>query len=347
MEVMIPPPSPDFDFASGRSTPYAPSTPKRFGEYYFSAPTSPSRMDDFYHDLDVELSSSTAGNHHGASMTKDAGEYDEEEEQEDFAFDFFKGSDSASLSAEELFDGGKIRSLKPPPFRPEVAGKSPVRSPRSPVRQGMRTVKADDGRKNRPEKERGRDQAPGSTGGPRAARSLSPYRVSSYPWEVEEKEKRRRQQQQLHQKPKSSHQQGGQLPPPPASSSSKGDSGSASKKWKLKDFFLFRSASEGRATDKDPFQKYAGVFKKQEETRNSSLKSGTSVADSPGAGSISRRRRRPGPVSAHELHYTVNKALSEDLKKRTFLPYKQGILGRLAFNPAVHALANGFGSLNR
>ncbi|KAK4782161.1 hypothetical protein SAY86_016263 [Trapa natans] len=343
MEVMIPPTSRDFDFGSGRSTPCGPSTPKRFGEYYFSAPTSPSRMADLYGYIDVELSSSTTGNHHGGSRPKASGEVENEEgEEEDFAFDFYKGSDSTSLSAEELFDGGKIRPLKPPPPQTELARKSPARSPRSPVRQGKRTDKEDDGGKNKQEQERGRGRAPAGSGGPRAARSLSPYRVSSYPWEEDEKEKR---QQQLHPKPKSSHQQGSLPRLPPAAGSSKGDSGSTSKKWKLKDFFLFRSASEGRATDKDPFGKFAGVFKKQEEMKNSNF--GRGAADSPGAGSTSRRRRRPGPVSAHELHYTVNKAVSEDLKKRTFLPYKQGILGRLAFNPAVHALANGFGSLYR
>lgn len=356
MEVMIPPPSPEFDFCSGRSTPYvlsAPSTPKRLGEYYFSAPTSPSRMADFYRDFD-EFSSMSGTDHGGSSSSIPFG-WEEKpgtprspkggKDEEDFAFDFCKGLESASLSAEELFDGGKIRPLKPPP-RPQVPDKSPVHSPRSLVRQGKRIItgalmsprrkgKDSEARKNKSGQERGRDRAPGSGAGPRAARSLSPYRVSSYPWEEEEKEK-----QQIHQKLNSNQRQS-------LSSSSKGGSGSGSvsKKWKLKDFFLFRSASEGRATDKDPFRKYAGIFKKQEEIRNSSFRS-AAAAESPG--SISRRsRRRPGPVSAHELHYTVNKAVSEDMKKRTFLPYKQGILGRLAFNPAVHALANGFGSLYR
>nr|KYP50945.1 hypothetical protein KK1_027305 [Cajanus cajan] len=40
--------------------------------------------------------------------------------------------------------------------------------------------------------------------------------------------------------------------------------------------------------------------------------------------------RKKGPVSAHELHYAMKKAESEDMKKKTFLPYRQGILGRLA-----------------
>lgn len=40
--------------------------------------------------------------------------------------------------------------------------------------------------------------------------------------------------------------------------------------------------------------------------------------------------RRKGPVSAHELHYAMKKAESQDMKKKTFLPYRQGILGRLS-----------------
>nr|GEX57194.1 hypothetical protein [Tanacetum cinerariifolium] len=111
-------------------------------------------------------------------------------------------------------------------------------------------------------------------------------------------------------------------------------SGKGSKKWSFMDFFLFRSASDGRAMDNDPLKKYSEIFRKHDEDiRHSSFR------DPHGSGSSKRR----GKVSAHELHYTVNRAVSNDMKKKTFLPYKQGILGRLAFNPTVHALSNGFG----
>ncbi|KAL2347843.1 hypothetical protein Fmac_001843 [Flemingia macrophylla] len=90
------------------------------------------------------------------------------------------------------------------------------------------------------------------------------------------------------------------------------------RKWRIKDFLLFRSASEGRASDKDPFRKYAVLSKTtaHEDVRNSSFRSAQS------SGSVSRRR---GPVSAHELHYTVNRAASVQSKKKTLLPYKQGL----------------------
>ncbi|XP_071731452.1 uncharacterized protein [Rutidosis leptorrhynchoides] len=116
-------------------------------------------------------------------------------------------------------------------------------------------------------------------------------------------------------------------------------SGKGSKKWSFMDLFLFRSASDGRALDNDPLKKYSAIFRKHDEDfRNSSMRSDRGSGSGSGSGS-----KRRGKVSAHELHYNVNRAVSNDMKKKTFLPYKQGILGRLAFNPTVNALANGFG----
>lgn len=215
-----------------------------------------------------------------------------------------------------------------------ITGKAPLMPQRKSKESVSIKPAMEKGQKKKPEQERGRGRAPFSGSGRRAARSLSPYRVSSHPWEKEE-EKEKQHLQKLYNNNKNQNQN--QSSPSTPISSSKG-SGTASKKWRLKDFFLFRSASEGRAADKDPFRKYAAVFKRQEDTS-----SGQPTMESPG----SILRRRSGPISAHELHYTVNKAVSEDLKKRSFLPYKRGILGMLAFNPAVHGLANGFGSLYR
>ncbi|KAI3684765.1 hypothetical protein L6452_33991 [Arctium lappa] len=93
-----------------------------------------------------------------------------------------------------------------------------------------------------------------------------------------------------------------------------------SKKWSFMDLFLFRSASDGRAMDRDPLKKYSAIFRKHDQD----------IRNSGGSGSMSKRR---GRVSPHELHYTVNRAVSNDMKKKTYLPYKQGILGRFSFNP--------------
>ncbi|KAK4429045.1 hypothetical protein Salat_1204500 [Sesamum alatum] len=342
MEVVIPSPSHnfDFDFNSARSSPHVspPSTPKPFGEYYFSAPTSPSHLSQFYRDFDEFSVAGNGSRRGGSSSPVPFGD--------DFAFDVISEDwESASLSADELFDGGVIKPLKPPPPRlhlPAAARVSehvmlekPATVSASPISQTRKIIQGAFSPRRKSSKEReallGKNATRAAAGSQRgrerggdlpksssrrAARSLSPLRDVQYPWE-EEKE-------QAHNA-KSSSQSTlcSALSTAPAK-------GGGHKKWRLKDFFLFRSASEGRAADKDPLKKYTAAF------RHSSFRS----VDSPGSGSGSRRR---GPVSAHELHYTMNRAVSEDLKKKTFLPYKQGILGRLAFNPAVHALANGFG----
>ncbi|KAH7846726.1 hypothetical protein Vadar_017409 [Vaccinium darrowii] len=332
----------------GVVTPYlsAPSTPKnRFGDYFFSAPTSPRRISEFYKEFDdVSLTRRSVAAvpfdwEEKPGTPKSTQPNTTSEDGDDFAFDVSEETEkSRILPAEELFDCGKIRPLKPPPqikLRSETGDsqiwrRSPVSdgrgvfSPRKkkefdPVGKGVADVE-----KRAEKEERGRERVSSlssSNSGRRGTRSVSPYRVSKYPWEEQ-------QQQQQQQTENTSI-----LSKTPAFSPS---SSKSKRKWRLRDFFLFRSASEGRAADRDPLRKYTAFFRRRENVKYSSFKS----VEGSDSGSSLRRR---GQVSAHELHYTANRAVSEDLKKKTFLPYKQGILGRLAFNPAVHALANGFG----
>ncbi|KAK1427386.1 hypothetical protein QVD17_16069 [Tagetes erecta] len=113
--------------------------------------------------------------------------------------------------------------------------------------------------------------------------------------------------------PDISEHRGQQMAPPSSVSSS--DNGS--RIWSFIDLLLFRSASDGRAMDADPLKKYSAKFRKHDQDiRNS--------------GSMSKRT---GRLSAHELHYNVNRAVSIDMKKKTYLPYKQGLLGKFSFNP--------------
>ncbi|CAA2996153.1 Hypothetical predicted protein [Olea europaea subsp. europaea] len=290
MEVIKPIHHTDFDFNSTRfyqqisST--APSTPKRFEEYYCSAPSSPTHFSQFYRQDNFDDTPVTGGSAAAAAF----------KDEDKFAFN---ASETASLTAEELFDGGILRPLKPTPQKRNFISQL---QPKSHTLPGKKTIKgafsSRDEKEAYPsvkrilEHERGRETSINSySSSRRATRSVSPLRISENPLEGEE------EIQKQHNIKNSSCSS--------ICSSSKGH-----KKWRLKDFFLFRSASEGRAADKDPLKKYtAAVFRRHQ---NSSFKG----IDSP---------------------------VSEDLKKKTFLPYKQGILGRLAFNPAVHALANGFG----
>lgn len=294
MEVAAPL-SPDFDFNSSIYA-SAPSTPKLMGEYYFSAPPSPTQITEFYRKFDELLISDDTQRSNSLATVPFAWEekpgvpksltklFDN-----DFAFDVISGElhRDSSASAEDLFQGGVIKSN-------EIEYEPP--------------------------QERGRDRhntngLPSSRS--RRTRSLPPFRGFEQQPPVPEN--------------MTTH--------PTLSSCTTlavSGSGKGSKKWSFMDLFLFRSASDGRAMDKDPFKKYSATFRKHDEDfRNSTLRS-----DRSGSGSGSKRR---GRVSAHELHYNVNRAVSNDMKKKTFLPYKQGILGRLAFNPSVNALANGFG----
>ncbi|KAM1134063.1 uncharacterized protein LOC126632469 [Malus sylvestris] len=345
MEVIIPSRAAmDFDFNSARSSQSVtePSTPRRFGDFYMSAPTSPTRMSEFYRDFEEFSNMSNWEDDEAASQAATPKSPKSPKREDDFgfvdfAFDVGEDVQRTSLSAEELFDGGIIRPFNKPPPTPSFFRQ--VLSPRR--KKGKEYPKTQmDNTTRRSERiseqqQRGRERTPAalssSLSGRRATRSVSPLRVSEYQWVEEEKQNQQQQRKQ---------QQNNKQLTPKAMFTSCTDS-KASRKWKLKDFLLFRSASEGRATDKDPFTKYLTLFRKNEDVKNSSFRS----IDSPASVSISRRRGPP--VSAHELHYTANKAVSNDMKKKTFLPYKQGILGRLAFNPAVSALANGFGSLSR
>lgn len=316
----------------------APSSPRRFTEFYsyFSAPTSPSRVSEFYRHFE-DFSRSNSRHSSTAAVPFDWEETPgtpkhAKKVEDDFAFDLARDSETASRTAEELFDGGKIKPLKLPPAFQFVDDhedgvtnynlKSPLLSPRSPrspkeiIRQVFSPrkrkddddpfrVAADNARKKVEEEgggRRGRAPAMAPSGSRRGTRSLSPYRVSVFPWDYEDEKQNTKEPSP---NPKT----------PP--SSSKG----SSRRWRLKDFLLFRSKSESHATEKSSFSKYPSFFRKiQEDVKNSSFRSNDSSGSS----------RRKGPVSAHERYYTTNKAAREDLKKKTSLPYKQGIWGRFA-----------------
>lgn len=75
---------------------------------------------------------------------------------------------------------------------------------------------------------------------------------------------------------------------------------------------------------------------KQKQKRNKQVSVKKAVNEKPANG-ISKRRVLP---SAHEFHYTANRAQAEEMKKRTCLPYRQGLFGCLGFS------SKGYGALN-
>ncbi|KAK8941316.1 hypothetical protein KSP39_PZI010253 [Platanthera zijinensis] len=127
-----------------------------------------------------------------------------------------------------------------------------------------------------------------------------------------------------------------------------------SRRWRLKDILLFRSASEGRPIvggNRDHRWKYAvlssftsfssssstGRKKGEEESRCRSFSSSER-----GRGG-SARRGAVTDTSAHEIHYTVNRAAAEERRKKTPLPYQPyGMFSCLRFNPAIGSILDGF-----
>ncbi|KGN55168.1 uncharacterized protein LOC101222235 [Cucumis sativus] len=288
MEVAVPSPSRDYHFHGGRSRVSTIPTTNVFGNYFYSAPSSPMRMSEF-----------DRGFNESQSSRKD----EPEMEDEDFAFDICQQLEATTLSADELFDDGKIRPLETPPQSPISQQNKIFQNTYSTERRKgpTETINEKTERKKEQKRGRGRNPALSSSASRRAVRSLSPNRVSSSPWD----------EKQLRLTPGS----------PATGTNSNTTSSKGSRRWRLRD--LFRSASEGRGTGKDPLRKYSTVHKKPEEVKHMSIKFNHS---------------RNGPVSVYEPHFSLNKAASED-KKKTFLPYK-GILGGLLFNPAAHMHTN-------
>ncbi|WCJ33755.1 hypothetical protein M5689_015094 [Euphorbia peplus] len=333
MEVAVPL---DFNFDSNCSSPYitAPSTPQRFGNLYRD-----SHLDSYPSNSAFSLVTSRSRN-----ATNSSQDFDFLDDDHDFEFDFSGQLDRASLSADELFDGGKIRPLRPPPEYYSSTVSSPGRSPRSrnPSKKDSsepRTRKSTNQEQEQDqERPRGRERnASGSSKSPnyihKGSRSLSPFRVSDLIHDEE------------FDNSNDDHGGSGKISntkPSYASTflSAISFSSKGYKKWKLKDLLLFRSASEGRAIGKDQLNKYTVLSKRSEvlaeDVKNSSFRSTDSSV-----GSSSRRR---GRVSAHELHYTANRAVAEEMKRKTVLPYKHGLLGCLGFN---HDISRGIGSLTR
>ncbi|PKA49125.1 hypothetical protein AXF42_Ash010810 [Apostasia shenzhenica] len=321
MEVALPTARPpEFIFDSAAASPYAtaPSSPRPFGEpfnyhyHYSSAPTSPTRAAALYaHFSSAWEAQEPASPRNGSGGSTGGGELFE------FAFDSGKqqGVGEQPLpvisTADELFEKGQIRPLQPPP-QPAAAV-------------------------NNTSGERGRERssfAASSGNRARESRSLSPLR----------------NQHGYFTKNAAGDAvsgDGGRLPAPSFVK------GGGSKKWRLKDLLLFRSASEGRATgrgSRDPLRKYSllpsfspfsslgsSSSKKKggEDSRNGSFRSTDSGC------SFARRSGTPA-ASAHEVHYTMNRAAAEGQRKKTPLPYhRHGLFSCLQFNPAIRSITRG------
>ncbi|XP_074320949.1 uncharacterized protein LOC141657571 [Silene latifolia] len=125
--------------------------------------------------------------------------------------------------------------------------------------------------------------------------------------------------------------------PASASSSRCSSAGRSSKRWVfLKDFL--RSKSEGSSNNK--FWHNINVSfspSKEKEKRTETAKEKEVTAKKKTAATAAAKRR-----SAHEMHYAANRAQAEEMRKKTYLPYRQGLLGCLGFNSKSYGALNGF-----
>ncbi|KAM0883476.1 hypothetical protein ACQ4PT_031620 [Festuca glaucescens] len=329
----------DDDIDSTCSTPFAsaPSSPGRSpavfgGGYFFSAPASP------IHHLLFSSSSAASGATNGGGY---GGLGDAEFE--------FGGPCEHMISADELFQNGQIRPLTLSPLPDLDPGSD------------------DDGDCADQRPARRREAALRSGSVHRRARSMSPTRSES---------PRLKLLNALVPAPDLA-----QEAPPPVTASSRSSSSSStssssssassargSRRWVvLKDMLLHRSKSE-------PGSAHAAAAAKPEKTwqfshswasrekviaklrgARPSPPSEAAAADSGGAGAGEEsrttqgqgrgkgRRRSTTVAAAHERLYAApNRAQAEEMRRRTFLPYRQGVLGCLGFSSRGYGALRGF-----
>ncbi|KAM7275863.1 hypothetical protein ACFE04_017729 [Oxalis oulophora] len=331
------------DFDSTCSTPYvsAPSSPGRglppsHHGYFFSAPASP---------MHFVLSSSATCSH--VDTTSSTTQTDDFEFSSRFSSN---GTTAVGLvrSADELFLNGQIRPIK----LASHLQKPQILAPLIDLEDDEDNVddegEGDAVNGNR----RGRDKLKlRSRSVHRKARSLSPLRNAEFQWRdnKEDNDKIITIEPENEIEPVSTET----TPSGSASTSrSSSTSGRNSKKWiSFKDLLYYRSKSEGRANSKDKFwsnisfsptkeKKISESLQKPKQKQTERKKSGLGRPEN---GVAAKRRGSSGHgPSPHELHYTVNRAQAEEMKKRTYLPYRQGLFGCLGFSSKGYSAFNGF-----
>ncbi|KAF3436519.1 hypothetical protein FNV43_RR23611 [Rhamnella rubrinervis] len=339
------------------STPYvsAPSSPGRGPTtgYFFSAPASP---------MHFMLSSAPS-----ASYTYSSSSETVFSDSSSFEFDFssrLPSNNSLAIgsmsSADELFMNGQIRPMKLSSHlqRPQIL---------APLLDLDVEEEEDDEaelEKRQGSMNRGRDLKLRSRSLHRKARSLSPLRNADLQWleqvdcstsEAKAKETEDHILELRELEAKRSEAVSSETTPSCSTSSSRSSSsGRNSKKWIFLKEILYRSKSEGRGNAKEKFwssisfspskekekapppQAASESQKKNKKKQSKQATARKGVSGKPTNGVAKRKV----PQSPHELHYTANRAQAEELKKRTFLPYRQGLLGCLGFN------SKGYGALS-
>ncbi|XP_076950831.1 uncharacterized protein LOC143623925 [Bidens hawaiensis] len=337
------------DFDSACSTPFvsAPSSPGRGpptygGGFFYSAPASP------IHFMLSSSSSYLDSSNAGSSSTSVEG-------CGGFEFDFTAKraaegtvSTGSMTSADELFLNGQIRPMKLSSHlqRPQVL------APLLDVDENDLENGSDD--ENTLSRGRDAKMSSRSKSLRRRARSMSPLRTNNaFQW-LEDGREAIEISDKLEDKVKPSDEGEGEGETPPSCRSS--SVGRGSKRWVFLKEFLYRSKSEGRSSTGSGNHKFwtslsfSPNSKEKKSSESAAIKCKASVDGSetlkPAAGvrkavnGVGMKRRVAR--SAHELHYTTNRAQAEELRRKTYLPYKQGLLGCLGFSSKSYGAMNGF-----
>ncbi|KAE9618933.1 hypothetical protein Lal_00047386 [Lupinus albus] len=343
-----PPLTPPFfqDFDSTCSTPYvsAPSSPGRgpsIPGFFYSAPASP---------MHFSITSSSYQNSNCNTTTASSSDF---EFSARFGFTGSGGSGSMS-SADELFLNGQIRPMKLSTHleRPQLL---------APLLDLDEEEEDDDDEDHENEivVVRGRDLRLRDKSVRRRTRSMSPLRNNTHlEWSEKEddhadnnnntkngndsteNEKEKVEEDVLGLEERTT-------PCVSASSSRSSSAGRSSKRWVfLKDFL--RSKSEGRSNNKFWSTISFSPNTKDKKTNHQNLhntpvpKEGSQKPKGSGKKITGKPMNGVGKrPSLHELHYKANRAQAEELRKKTFLPYRQGLLGCLGFSSKGYGAMNG------
>lgn len=331
------PPRYSEDIDSNCSTPFvsAPSSPGHAPSgYFFSAPASPMH----FLLLNEKSKASSSTDYEPIFLSSDSGSF-EFEFSSRFSPNGRSGKGSMT-SADELFFNGQIRPMKL---------SSHLERPHDDIPPLMGLCGEEEDAAN-VRNDRGRDlRLRSNKYCHRKARSMSPLRFSHY--ELKSTAPNRENEVKENESNETT-------PSCSASSSRSSSSGRNSKKWIFLKDLLHRSKSEGRTNSKEKFWSAISFSPAKEKKTSSSppvLSPSSSRDEKKGKTETKKEKkaaaarkpangvwRRRAPLSAHELHYTANRAQAEEMKKKTFLPYRQGLLGCLGFSSKSYGAFSGF-----
>ncbi|KDP23409.1 hypothetical protein JCGZ_23242 [Jatropha curcas] len=350
------------DFDSTCSTPYvsAPSSPGRGpinGGFFYSCPASP---------MHFAITTTASYSVSAVSSPDNGGSV-----PIGYEFEFSarlgsagSGQTGSMSSADELFLNGQIRPMKLSSHleRPQVL---------APLLDLENEEEEEEEEEEIEISKRGRDLRLRDKSLRRRTRSMSPLR-SNCPFEFGNDNEENKKANQIYD----SINEGSSVslennegikieenttPSVSASSSRSSSAGRNSKRWVFLKDFLYRSKSEGRSNNKfwsnisfSPAKEKKPIntptmqvpaSKEKVTTSNAStltMESQKVKGNGQGKKPVNGVGKRRVPTSPHELHYKASKAQAEEMRKKTFLPYRQGLLGCLGFSSKGYGAMNGF-----